>query len=569
MINDLKDKDAFCDNQPILQGGSIQAFGLMVVLDFSFKILQVSANAEKFFGCRCDQVVGKNLADFLSAEDYRFLQQEIKNGDMSNFCGFNLTVKTATGLKSLPASFCVFEKYWIVELEWADEKMDFVAILKIRNRISKLILNFKQYRTLQEMSDATAAELRSTLGMDKVMVYRFDENWHGTVLSESKESAMEAYLGLRFPATDIPAPARQLYAINPIRMIPNINDALVPLEPVLNPLTGEFSDMRTCILRGVASVHLEYLKNMQVCTSISVSIIKNSVLWGLIAFHHRSPKTMHVEIRSALRILEESFSARLMILESYESKEQIAGVADFRKTLTASALREDAPLTPIRDQIETVSRSLDAQGAAIYFDEQWFEWGVVPQRAQLQKLMEWLQKKKNQAVYSTDFLSQEYLEGETIKDVASGLLAISVAGQFEDFVLWFRPEVVQTVKWGGDPGQTLHFGSANKTYHPRKSFEIWKETVRGHAVSWKASEKSAAAEIRQMLADDLLRFRSAKLKTISGILPICASCKKIRDEKNSWEVLELYIEKRSKAEFSHGICPDCYKKALEDAGIKK
>lgn len=560
-------QDVFCDNQPVIQSASIQAFGLMFVLDYDFKILQVSVNLETLLGLSSGQIVGKNITDFLTSEDAQLLKKEIKSGDVCHLNGWDLKLKTVSGLQPFPASFLVCEKHWIIELEISSEKVDSAGVLAARNRISALILELNQCRTVQEMSDKTAVGLKAILGVDKVMIYQFDESWNGTVLSEAKEPGMDSYLDLRFPATDIPEPARKLYALNPIRMIPDITAATVRIEPQINSATGKLTDMRMCILRSVVPVHLEYLKNMHVTTSISVSIVKNDVLWGLIAFHHRAPKTIHVVVRNALKVLSDFFSMQLTTLKSLVSKEQIVAIANFHKTLVEAVMREEAPVNVICKEIEKISRFLDAQGAAIFLDGQWFEWGAVPPREKTQQLMGWLQK-TSEPVYCTDFLSQEYSEGESMKDTASGLLAISLSGQFEDSVIWFRPEVAQTVKWGGDPGKTVTFTPDGKTYHPRNSFQIWKEVVSRRSISWKASEKTAAIEIRQMLIDALLKFRSEKLKVISGILPICASCKKIRDEKNSWNVMEEYIELRSKAQFSHGLCPDCYKLARQDAGLE-
>jgi len=124
-------------------------------------------------------------------------------------------------------------------------------------------------------------------------------------------------------------------------------------------------------------------------------------------------------------------------------------------------------------------------------------------------------------------------------------------------VLWFRPEVEQLVKWGGD----------RQTYHPRQSFQIWREAVSLQSLPWTAQERTVAAEIRRAVAEAMLDLRSAKLKTLSGIVPICSYCKKIRDDNNSWRVMEEYIQTRSKAKFSHGLCPECYASVLEADGL--
>lgn len=563
------ENDSFCDNQPVIQNTAIQDFGLLFVLDFDFKILQLSANVEASLGVGCAQVLGKKITDFLEDEDSRILLDEMKHGNLRNLNGFDLKLKTSEGFKHFSASFVIHSGYFILEAEFSEDKSDSRSALIARNRIAKLSLSLKESRSLQELCDRTAAVLKSILDMDKVMIYRFDESWHGTVVAEFKESAMEAYLGLKFPATDIPEPARNLYLINPVRMIPDITAPSVLIQPPLNPMTGDLADLKPCILRGVPSVHLEYLKNMKIVSSISVAIIHQGVLWGLIAFHHCSSKTLSTPIRSALEILSDSFSSHLSFLEEAQSYEAKMEIENFRKLAAAALMEQVTPADVFLREIGKISGLIHAGGAACFMDGQWFEWGVVPARSEIERLANWLQNNNFPPVYSTHGLADEFPGAEAIKDTASGLLAISVLGAFAEMVLWFRPEEIQTVKWGGDPSQTIQFSPDQKSYHPRQSFQVWKETVQLKSAFWSASDKAAVGQVRQILADALLNFRSARLKTISGILPICASCKKIRDEQNSWRVMEEYIQKRSKAKFSHSLCPDCYRRSLKEAGLEE
>lgn len=554
----------FCDNQPIMQGQSIQSFGVMFVVDLTFTILQVSVNAGTIFNMSCKNLLGQNFAGLLSPEDAAMLKVKLENGELPQLNGWPLTLKTTSGEQKFSASFYLYKNYWIAELEFVNN-VDEGSILIARNRLSKLALELSQYDTLQALCDTTTANLKAILGVDKVMIYRFDENWQGTVLSEAKEPEMDAYLDLRFPATDVPEPVRRLYELNPLRMIFDADSAEISIEPALNPLSGDPADMRAGILRGVAPVHLKYMRNMQIAASMSVAIYQAGVLWGLISFHHRSPKTIAVSIRETLKILAECFSARLITLESQGAQEQITGIADFRKLLADSGMRGEFPFAVLSNELQHLSQLLNAQGAAFLLDGQWSHWGVIPKNANLLQLAAWLQNKKDQKVYCTQSLSQEYAEGAAIKNEASGLLAVSITGQFEDMVLWFRPEEEQAVKWGGNPAQTIIFDVDGKNYHPRHSFQIWKESVHLNSVPWSTAEKRAAGEINQMLTDALQIYRSTRLKTLSGLLPICSYCKKIRDEHDSWHVLEEYIQKRSTAEFSHGICPECYKKVMQEA----
>lgn len=560
-------ENKFCDGQPVVQAG-IQELGVLFVLSPELKVLQVSVNVETALGIPWAHLVGTDFPALVFSTDRHALEEAFKEVDISRINGLELELISVAGPRRFVASVTPSEGCLILELEFTDRDSDPLSVLVMRNRLTQLSLEMKRCRTLSELCDTTAVELKAILEVDKVMIYRFDENWHGTVMSEAKEAAMDAYLGLRFPASDIPEPARRLYALNPVRMIPDAGNTPVCLEPLLNPRTGKLTDLSACVSRGVAPVHLEYLKNMGVTASISISIVLDESLWGLIAIHHRTPKTLHASVRKALEIVSECFAARLTTLEMSASREVVARLFDFRIAVTEAVHQADAPAALLLHELEKTARILEAPGIAVSLDGQWFVRGETPALEELPKLVDWLRLRGEGPVYVTHALSRDYDGAEAIRQTASGLVAASVTGRFDDVVLWFRPEVEQLVNWGGDPGQTVVFDADGKTYHPRQSFQIWKEAVSLQSLPWSAQERTVAADIRQVLAEAILDLRSAKLKSLSGIVPICSYCKKIRDEKDAWRSMEEYIEKRSKAQFSHGLCPDCFTSFMKAEGLE-
>lgn len=558
--------NGFCDGQPVVQAG-VQDFGIVFVLGPELEILQVSQNAEAALGIACAQLLGTDFTALVGAAQRPMLAAQFGDGDIHRVSGWELELSTVKGVRRFVASVVAGGGCLIVELEFTDADPDPLPVLVMRNRLTQLALELKRCRTLAELCDQTTAQLRSILAVDKVMIYRFDESWHGTVLSEAKEAGMETYLGLRFPASDIPEPARRLYALNPIRMIPDAGYTPVGLEPATNPRTGRPTDLGGCISRGVAPVHLEYLRNMGVTASISVSIVHDEVLWGLIAIHHRSPKALHASVRSALEILSECFAARLTTLEALAARKEVERLIDFRLAVTEAVHQDSAPVPRLLNELDRTRRVLGAQGLAVLLEDQWFERGEVPVREELVKLVQWLRLKAEWPVHVTHALSRDYEGGAAIATVASGLVAASISGRFEDVALWFRPEVVQLVNWGGDPGQTVVLDEDGQTYHPRQSFRIWQEKVSLQSLPWAAQDRAAAADIRRAMAEAMLELRSAKLRTLSGIVPICAYCKKIRDEQDSWRRMEEYIETRSAAKFSHGLCPECFEATMKAEGL--
>lgn len=569
MSEGSENNQAFCDRQPVVQNVQIQNLGFIFVLDFKFNIHQASVNAESFFGLKCSQLVQKKITDFLDPKITEIIEQRIRLGELQYLNGMVILLKGSSEVKSFSASFFSFESYWIMELEFIPEGfLDFSELIK-KNKMGHLSLQLKHSVDLAEMCAKTVSELKSILNIDKVMIYKFDKSWHGTVLAEAMESDMDSYEGLKFPSTDIPEPARRLYFSSPVRMITGLDEPAVPIEPAVNPLTSQPSDLSKCILRGVNAVHLEYLKNMKVASSISASIMRDGALWGLIAFHHRSKKTLSSSVRNAIKNFAESFSSHLLLLEQRDKAVNLSVVDKFRELIFSTSMNEQNPLSVFSSQIGILSDAMNAQGMAFYAEGRWVVWGSVPVQAELDLLAEWLRKHISEMVYCVDNLSADYDGALSIKDTASGLIAASTLGVFEEMILWFRPEESRFVKWGGDPSQTVHFGTDKKVYHPRESFKTWKEAVKSHSVPWKRSEVNAASKIGKIFSETLHDFRTRKLRVLSGLLPICSYCKKIRDENDSWRVMEEYIQKRSKAQFSHGYCPDCYKKALKETGLEE
>ena len=171
--------------------------------------------------------------------------------------------------------------------------------------------------SLRALCDETARIFKGLTGYDRVMVYRFDHDGHGEVLSEAKEPALEAFLGNRYPASDIPQIARRLYERNRVRVLRDVEYRSAPLIPPLSPITGDQLDMSQCFLRSISPIHVQYLKNMGVRGTLVVSLMVNGKLWGLVSCHHYVPRFIHFEERAVCELLAEAVATRISALESF------------------------------------------------------------------------------------------------------------------------------------------------------------------------------------------------------------------------------------------------------------
>jgi chemotaxis family two-component system sensor kinase Cph1 len=495
------------EQQTIHLSGQIQPHGVIFVLEEpELKILQVSKNTSTVFGITPENMVQKTLEDILDSFQVEKLKAAVaeENQDFLN--------PTKLWARKKGDEFIVFDGifhrnpdgFLILELEPAisQENIPFLSFYHLaRASINQL----ETTSNLKEFCQIIVKEVRKVTGFDRVMLYKFDADGHGAVIAEEKNENLESYLGLHYPESDIPKVARKLFSSNWIRLIPDAKSQPVQLFPTINPISQNPLDLTFSILRSASPCHIEYLHNMGVGASLTISLIKDQKLWGLIACHHQTPKYVSYELRKACEFLGR------VIFSELSTREETADY-DYRMKLTyvQSMLIEYMSQADnfIEGLVKHKPNLLDltsAQGAAVCFGNHCTVVGETPKQEDINFLLQWLQNNVSEEVFYTDSLALIYGDAERFKNVASGLLAIPISKK--NYVLWFRPEVIQTVNWGGNPNQAFE---ANQTeaglrLSPRKSFELWKETVRLKSLPWKTVEVKAALELRKAIINIVLR----------------------------------------------------------------
>jgi two-component system, chemotaxis family, sensor kinase Cph1 len=356
--------------------------------------------------------------------------------------------------------------------------------------------------SVDALAELAVAEIKRLTGFGRALVYRFDDEGHGEVLSERADPGYDSYQGHRFPAADVPAQARELYLLNFLRLIPDAAYQPVPLvgaEPGWDPLG---LDLSYAGLRSVSPVHLEYMRNMRTLASMSVSIVVRGRLWGLISCHNHEPRGLPFQTRAACEHL-----GRLLSLQ-IAAKEDTADVAarlELRQLtlqIVSHLADGDATLRRLASEPAALLRMAQATGAAVVLNEDAWTTGDAPARADIAALAKWIGA-KGQDVWSTDRLAEEFPAGAPYAATASGVLAISISQVHQHLVLWFRPERVKTIRWAGDPRKELRVSQGR--IHPRQSFESWQEQVRGRSAPWSSAEVAAAGELRHALIGIVLR----------------------------------------------------------------
>ncbi|CAN7292446.1 ATP-binding protein [Massilia sp. LjRoot122] len=490
-----------CADEPIRTPGSIQPHGFMLTLSpgpgLSLPVLQASANLERWTGIPAHGALGRPLAQVVGADAAARIAAELEASPAVSRPAYIGTVTAGNG-----AHFDVLVHAWdsllILEFE-AVERRRAADFRNLYPLIGDFLLKVNQPATIPEMSELAARHVREVTGYGRVLVYQFDSDGHGRVLAESKEDGYESYLGQHFPASDVPAQARALYTLSPIRVIQDANYEPAPLLPELNPVTGQRNDLSFAALRSVSPVHLQYMRNMGTLASMSVSIIVKGKLWGLISCHNAAPCPVSVEKRTACEQLGQ-------ILALCIGSREDSGELQFRLEVRRIMVEMLGHLTKGADFIENMSgvfpellRFARAGGVAIVVDERVLTYGDTPDEPQIRALADWLSLQGNTEVFHTDHLTDIYPAGADMVRNASGLMALPISRIHQHYLLWFRPEVVQTIEWAGNPHGKQAAPGDPAQLTPRMSFQVWRETIHGRSQPWHTAEIELTVEFRSAL----------------------------------------------------------------------
>ncbi|MHA6249617.1 GAF domain-containing protein [Pontibacter sp. CAU 1760] len=497
----------FCGSIPLHLVNLIQPHGVLLVLEKeNLQIVQASANAKDFLSLAVEELQDMPLASYLPEGQFEDLKSKIELQASYEKIPFILTWMHQGHHKNFIALIHPKEEYVLVELEENVSNAAEPSFIGLYQQIKFITSLLKQGNTIAEMAYIAAIEIKKLTRFDRVLVYQFDPQWNGIVIAQAKEADMEDYMDLRFPASDVPKQARDLYFRNPYRLIPSRVYEPVRLIPVVNPLTHKFTDLADCNLRSVASVHLEYLANLGIMASMSLPIIIDNKLWGLISCHHKEAFNPSYEMRSALELLSGILSAQLSGKEKQDTirlRSQLRGMhAQLLDQLYNSQNFAEGLLQGTKQHLLEL---LSLSGAAIFYDGRSWVSGVTPSKQELKELLGWLRRNNTDALLATDFLPLLYTQAKDYKDIASGLIVLPINAEQGEYILGFRPEVLQTVKWGGNPNQAIQMEPNGKQYHPRNSFASYKETVKYTALPWQPEELEAAELLRSAVLEKIVK----------------------------------------------------------------
>jgi chemotaxis family two-component system sensor kinase Cph1 len=490
-----------CEREEIHLAGSIQPHGaLLVVSEPDHRVIQASANAAEFLNLK--EVVGMALADLDGDLLFRILPHldpTSQGMPIGVRCRIGTPSAEFDGLLHRPPAGGL-----IIELERAGPSVD------LSRQIARALDKIRSASSLRALCDETATLFQDRTGYDRVMVYRFDDEGHGEVFSERRKPDLEAYLGNRYPASDIPQMARRLYERTRVRVLVDVGYEPVPLRPRLSPLTGRDLDMSLCFLRSMSPIHLQYLKNMGVGATLVVSLVVGGKLWGLVACHHYEPRFIHFELRAVCELLAEAIATRIAALESFAQSQSELFVQRLEQRMIEAISREGDWRAAIFDSSQSILAPLGASGSALIYEGQVITTGEVPGTQQIRDIGAWLDGRPRTPVFATASLGIDVPEFAGIIKEASGIVVTTISDNPGEFLIWFRPERIRTVTWGGDPLSPVVIGDNPADLSPRRSFAQWHQLVEGTSEPWTPADLSAARLIGQSVADIVLQSRAVR-----------------------------------------------------------
>lgn len=489
------DQLADCAAEPIRTPGSIQPHGRLLVLDGeTSKLAAFSANWKP------DEV----------EECLASLSPRMLSGLASGASPVSIGKVVLKGV-SFDAYAHRNRTHCIVEFERSTELN--IVDPPIYSLTRVFLPKLQEATSLAQLTLLAAREMRRLTGFGRCLIYRFNENGDGEVLAEDRDDGYESYAGHHFPAADIPQQARDLYLLNQFRLIADATYIPVPLMSLAPSVGAESIDLSQAQLRSVSPIHLEYMRNMGTLASMSVSIVIEGRLWGLVSCHDHHPRHLSTPTKLACEHLGQLLALQIQSGEATSAVSEGFALRQITLAIVSHLSESDGTLQHLVREASLLLRLTRSHGAAVVLDDMVWSVGDVPDEAQIQSLAHWVSG-MGVEVYESSELAAHFDSARDFRN-AAGVLAVSISQVHRHLIIWFRPELVQTVNWAGDPRKASVSGDGR--IHPRASFASWAEEIRGRSKPWSPVEIGAVAELRQALIGIVLR-RAEELAAIASEL---------------------------------------------------
>jgi len=490
-----------CDKEPIHIPGKVQSHGFLISVDKStYTISYISENALLFLNSSPRELLEKTVSIINN-----FINPQATEFDIEDLLKLGIVRKSFDAISPYPIKINGQPFYLIIsssENDWLLEFEPLTLQYDIQSLIGRAASAMLQGKTVTALLQGAASEVKKLINYDRVMIYKFLDDGHGEVVAEEKEDNLEPFLGLHYPASDIPQQARALYKLNLTRLIADVNKED---SPIITFKENQPLDLTSGSLRAVSPIHIQYLKNMGVHSSFSISLISQGELWGLIACHNYSPKFIDYKAREGSKLIGQILSSALEYRQDEENSEIVVQFKNTANILSAHLNRDKYLTDALTGHDITILDVTTAKGAALIFENEIRTIGIVPSNEEINELAEWLKSSSDESVYYTHRLSEIFSPAKQYKNIASGILSCSLSKELNEMIIWFKPEQIATVNWAGNPDKETVKPTENGllSLSPRKSFEIWSQEVNNTSERWLPEEITSVLRIREIIIADV------------------------------------------------------------------
>ena len=484
-----------CENEPISVPGSIQPHGFLLALDQDQKVGYCTANLTAY-DLSVEQVLGQELSSIFEKATYERIAAYLKNEV------FDFTAPLAISIKGLDYNLTAHRSSTHLILEFEPQPLEKLSLPNLYLQTKQFTKTLSEANGLQHLCQKVAEEIKDITGYDRVMIYKFDEQYNGEVYAESKNEELETFMNLHYPHTDIPVQARQLYLTNLMRMIVDVSYVPVPILTLNTNSSHTDVDLSMAMLRSVSPIHCQYLKNMGVAGTLTISLIKDEKLWGLVACHHYSgPKNVPYFNRVSALLQGQFLTTQIRVqevAESYQAKLQLdKHLKNYQDFLNSENNSPEAYLGhPEVLPLCNADGFLIRQASEVIASE-----GVVPDEKEIKKLVK---KLKNHEFYTSSSLLAD-LNFENQSNI-SGVLYYKLTDKTHIF--WFRKEQNKVINWAGEPEKAIL--KDPNGLGPRNSFATWQQTIKNQSFKWTEIEINAANQCIYALQRQL-NYRKAEM----------------------------------------------------------
>ncbi len=473
-----------CDLEPIHIPGSIQPYGTMLIADGQTGIVEGYAGP-----VGAAPVLGLSLGELIGL-DVQAL------GGKVPATGLLVLGRVPFDGRSRDAVAYRSGQHLVVELTDPDQNADLDA--QFLAQLETLGATLERSTTLADLSNRAAGIFQRLTGYSRVMVYRFIDDEAGVVLGESISDSSSSFMNHHFPATDIPRQARALYVRNKVRVIADVHYEPAPIVSASRDLTA--IDLSDSTLRSVSPIHIQYLKNMEVGASASMSIVVDGVLWGLIACHHHEPRELSLTTRLACQAMATSLARQVKTRDEGELYRERIALRAQEDAILARVGTDNSLVEFFARSGEELATLLQADGFAAVQGGELFRAGRCPDAMDVRRLAEHVRHPGSLKPVVTRELGKDYPAAQGFQDTASGLLAVTMSTEVPTILMWFRAEQLQTVKWAGNPHKDVPH-EPGAVLKPRASFEAWSESVRGRSRPWTLAQTESASRIVRLMTE--------------------------------------------------------------------